>query len=356
MQPVSALFGYGVYLVELSTKGTEKIMLWCEATAFHEEPFDIEPELEESIITVSGALFGKNRIYIDTKKKIGGRGKTQNIPDGYLLDLSSAKEPKLYVVENELAKHEPLKHVAVQILEFSLSFETSQHRVKGIIKQALTGTPDTFALCQTYATANGFENVDVLLERMIYGEDRFNALVIIDELSDELEKVLISRFQFPVEILTLERYRDNKGTRLYRFEPFLSDIALTVPDGKSGLPPIDPSDLNTIVVPAREDGFQETFLGENRWHAIRIHSSMLPKIKFIAAYRVYPESAITHVAPVSSIEQWKDTNKYVVNFTQPATSISPIRLVQKGQVKAPQGPRYTSKARLDQAKSLDDVF
>ena len=33
------------------------------------------------------------------------------------------------------------------------------------------------------------------------------------------------------------------------------------------------------MVPAREDGFNETFLAENRWYAIRIHSSMLPKIR-----------------------------------------------------------------------------
>jgi hypothetical protein len=332
-------------------------MLWSEAAAaFHEEPFDVEDELEEAILAVSGALFGKNRIYIPLKKKIGERRGIQNIPDGYLLDLSSAKEPKLYVVENELAKHEPLRHIAAQILEFSLSFETSPHRMKGFIKQALTATPLAFSACQAYAAANGLENVDVLLERMIYGPERFNALVVIDELSAELEKVLISRFQFPVEILTLERYRDDHGSRLYRFEPFLSDVAPGATEGKPGLPPIDPSEIDMIVVPAREEGFQETFLGENRWYAIRIHSSMLANIKFIAAYRVAPESAVTHVAPVASIEQWKDTNKYVVNFTQPAIPIEPIRLVPRGQVKAPQGPRYTSKARLDQAKSLDDVF
>ena len=61
-------------------------------------------------------------------------------------------------------------------------------------------------MCKKYAAANGFENVDVLLERIIYGEHRFNALVIIDELSPDLETALISRFKFPVEILTLERY------------------------------------------------------------------------------------------------------------------------------------------------------
>lgn len=31
---------------------------------------------------------------IDVKKLIGARGKTQNIPDGYLLDLSSPQAPR----------------------------------------------------------------------------------------------------------------------------------------------------------------------------------------------------------------------------------------------------------------------
>lgn len=331
-------------------------MLWSAEVEFHEEPFEKEAELEKAILEVSDVLFGENRIYLDTKKKIGGKGKTQNIPDGYLIDLSSTKEPKLYVVENELAKHDPLKHVAVQILEFSLSFETSPHRVKNIVKEALTAVQGSFKVCENYTKATGLDNVDVLLEHMIYGQDRFNALVVIDELAEELEKVLISRFQFPVEILTLERYRDKDGKRLYRFEPFLSDVTPVGAEGKTGLPPIDPTELDTIIVPAREDGFQETFLGENRWYQIRIHSSMRPKIKFIAAYRAAPVSAITHVAPVASIAQWKDTSKYVVNFAQPATEIGPLSLVHKGSVKAPQSPRYTTKERLGKAANLDEVF
>ena len=168
-------------------------MLWNKQTVYHEEPFSLESDLEKAILEVSAALFGENRLYLEIKRKIG-KGNTKNIPDGYLIDLSSTKEPKLYVVENELAKHDPLKHIAVQILEFSLSFETSQHRVKNIVKQALTAKAEALKTCQTYASEHGFENVDVLLERMIYGEDRFNALVIIDELSEELEKVLITRF------------------------------------------------------------------------------------------------------------------------------------------------------------------
>lgn len=59
---------------------------------------------------------------------------------------------------------------------------------------------------------------------------------------------------------------------------------------------------------------------------------------------------------VSSIEQWRDTNKYVLNFGAPATPIGPLRLQPHGKVKAPQAPRYTSYGRLMTAKTMDEVF
>src|SRR5712692_4868771 len=105
-------------------------MLWTRERQYRDEPFETETELEEAILAVAPSLFGEARFYLDAKRLIGIRGKTRNIPDGYLIDLSSARDPKLFVVENELAKHEPLRHVAVQILEFSLSFEASPHLVK----------------------------------------------------------------------------------------------------------------------------------------------------------------------------------------------------------------------------------
>jgi hypothetical protein len=114
--------------------------------------------------------------------------------------------------------------------------------------------------------------------------------------------------------------------------------------------------IDTIVVPAQEEGFQEVFLGENCWYAIRIHSSMIPKIRYIAVYQVAPVSAITYLAEVASIEPWKDTQKYCVNFKEPAHKIGPIPLVSGGRVIAPRNIRYTSFARLQKASSLDDVF
>lgn len=114
--------------------------------------------------------------------------------------------------------------------------------------------------------------------------------------------------------------------------------------------------VDTIVVPAKEEGFQEVFLRENRWHEIRIHQSMIPRIKYIAAYQVAPISAVTHWAPVKNILPWENTGKFVVNFTEPAKEIEHINLVPKSRVKAPQAPRYTSFSRLKQAKTMDDLF
>ncbi len=337
-------------------------MFWTPKDQYLNDPFEAESQLEAAIAEVSARLFGPNRIYLDVKKLIGGKGKTKNIPDGYLIDLTSKKEPRLFVVENELASHDPLNHVAVQILEFSLSFETSPFKLKAILKEALKAHKAGHQMCEAYAAANGFENVDYLLERLIQKDNAFNALVIIDELDDELETLLLSRFKFPVEILTLRRFKTEAGQTAYEFVPFLADLAGPAKETEEhaaiGKEEVDPSELDTIVVPAQEEGFQETFITENRWYQIRIHSSMVSRIKYIAAYRTAPVSAITHVALVKDIALWKEGPKYVLNFNEPAKEIGPIKLVPKpnGTVKAPQAPRYTSYDRLMKATNLDEAF
>jgi len=190
-------------------------------------------------------------------------------------------------------------------------------------------------------------------------DDAFRALVIIDELEDELERILTSSLRFPVEILTFQRFRSSSGALLYSFEPFLYGISVqsTTRAADSGNTPLlDPSELDTIVVPAREEGFNTVFLGENMWRAIRIHESMIPRIRYAAAYQVAPVSAITHVAEVDRIERWKDTQKYAIYFKGSAQAVGPIRWVPDGRVMAPQNSRYTSFARLRAAHTLDDVF
>lgn len=331
-------------------------VIWTSEGIFRQVGYSSESDLESAITQVQQRLFGPNRVYLDIKKRIGVKGGTRNIPDGYLIDLSG-KTPRLYVVETELASHDPLRHIAVQILQFSLSFESEQRAVKGIVFNALQQDQTAKELCERYAADHGYRNLDHLLESMVY-EGPFAALVIIDEMPESLESILAKKFQFGVEVLELARYQNDKGDRFYRFEPFLADIAQDIPGipTQKEKPTVDTSEIDTIVVPAHEDGFEETFISENRWYAIRIHGSMRPQIKYIAAYRVAPVSAITHIATVRSIEPWRDTQKFVLNFAEPAEEIEPIRLGTKGKGKAPQAPRYTSKSRLEAAKTLDDIW
>jgi len=113
--------------------------------------------------------------------------------------------------------------------------------------------------------------------------------------------------------------------------------------------------LDTIIVPAQQEGFERVFLGEKCWYAIRISGGMLPKIKFIAAYRTLPESKVTHYAPVASIEPYGEEGKYKLIFTEPAKPIGPIPFAD-APLGSMQGPRYTSLAKLQKAKKLMDLF
>jgi hypothetical protein len=323
---------------------------------FNRVDYESENDLEEAILLVQHQLFGEGRIYLDVKRKIGRSGGVRNIPDGYLIDIRG-RTPRLYVVENELARHDPLRHIAVQILQFSLSFEQDGRRVKRILFEALSDAPEAIQMCRDYVTRYNYRNLDHLLEYLVF-EAPFSALVIIDDMQDNLENILAKKFNFGVEVLQLVRYANEFDEHIYQFEPFLADAQLDAASAPSnGHDEIDVSELDTVVVPARHEGFEDTFIEEDRWYSIRMHGSMRPQIKYIAVYRIRPISAITHIAPVASIEPWQDTDKFVVNFAAPAEELErPVEYVSDGRVTAPQNLRYTTRERLLNAHTLDDIW
>ena len=115
------------------------------------------------------------------------------------------------------------------------------------------------------------------------------------------------------------------------------------------------SEKNTIIVPAKQEGFERVFLGQDCWYAIRISGGMLNKIKFIAAYQTAPVSAITHIAPVEKIEPFGDGGKYKLIFSESARAIPPIPYddAPKGSM---QNSRYTSRELFEKATKLTDVL
>ncbi len=121
-----------------------------------------------------------------------------------------------------------------------------------------------------------------------------------------------------------------------------------------------------VVVPANvrdNEGvtrFRSAFLGENErnehcWFSIRIHSSRLDKIRYIAVYQSSPTSAVTHYAPVDKIESYGDSGKYKLVFAEPASKMA-VPIENKGDGIAPRSPFYTTLTKLKSAKTLADIY
>lgn len=149
------------------------------------------------------------------------------------------------------------------------------------------------------------------------------------------------------------------GLRAFEIPRPIAGAALASPTVTNGSPmPLgsEMGQLDTVIVPAWPDGFRKTFLGESRWHEIRISGGMLQKIKYIAAYVTQPESQITHYARVGKIIPYGEGKKYELIFTEPAEPLK--RPIPRGD--APQGfiqgPRYTTFEKLLKADKLTNLF
>ena len=184
-------------------------------------------------------------------------------------------------------------------------------------------------------------NINELLDKVIF-DNKPAAIIVIDEATDELYNVM-AQLTMSTEVIEAQTYVCG-DKKLHRFSPFKDEV---ITDLSSD---IEADELDTIVVPAREDGFNEEFVKNNRWFAIRISSTMLDKIKYVAAYQVAPVSGITHLAEVDRIEKYKVFFKYGTT-----KKISKISLGKKKGM-APQSPRYSSYKTIVTAKTLDDLW
>jgi len=121
--------------------------------------------------------------------------------------------------------------------------------------------------------------------------------------------------------------------------------------------PLTGGKWDTIVIPAREDGFNRVFLGEDCWYAIRMNAKELPKFKYIAAYQVAPVSAITHIAEIDEIVPYQNSGKYLVRFKSKAKVLEkPIALTEGKVGSQPQSPRYTTYEKIMGSSKLEDLW
>lgn len=213
------------------------------------------------------------------------------------------------------------------------------------------------------------QNFDRIMLRV---NEKYNVnLPLSDEINrDSVEIILIARKYSKADLQIIES--DIYNITFIRYEWFAKSnenyllfeyLNNTPEEEKAGRPAQQKEEkrekefeYDTLIVPAHEDGFQEAFLGKNAWWAIRISTKNIDKIKYIAAYRAAPISAITHWATVEKIKKYKDTNKYIVHFKGKAKKIKPIKLISTKKGVAPRAPRYTTYKKLRVAKNFQDVF
>ncbi len=321
----------------------------------HEQiSFDREDEFEKCVISLADRIFGQSTIYVDVKKRMHGNG-IISIPDGYVVDLADPQEPRLFIVENEIVSHDPFKHIGIQMLRFATSFEDAKTLVRNFIMEEIAKNPESLKRLESGCAESSSRNIDNYLDQAVYRD--FRGLVVIDEARPELYRV-IEKINADISVLELKTYETPDGSRSHLFdtlydeydpEPTTKDVKIDRAARRARRAVSD-----TVIVPAREDGFREVFLGENRWYSIRIGAAMKEKIRYIAGYQVAPVSAVTHIAEVQEIRPWKDTGKYVVVFKEPAQEIGPLPV--KDSNKSPQGPVYVRREDLLKADCLEDAM
>ena len=263
-----------------------------------------EKEFEQEIVNNSKAIFGEKTLYLDVKKKLANDN-IVTIPDGYLIDCSFEKDPRLYIIENELSKHDPYKHIGEQLLKFGISYKPSGRKIKSFLLENISKDKLKEEFISSYLSKAGLRNIDAMLEEIIF-EKPVAAIVIIDQITSDIENVL-KQLTMNIDLLEFQTFIRGDD-KIHKYEPFQEELRSIV---ESKSPSINIEDLDTIVVPARPDGFERVFLGQNSWFAIRISSSMLSRIKYIAGYQANPVSAITHYAEVDRIEKYQDGIKYI---------------------------------------------
>lgn len=114
---------------------------------------------------------------------------------------------------------------------------------------------------------------------------------------------------------------------------------------------------DTIIVPARKDGFDQVFLKEKQWYDIRISNNRIGNIKYIAAYQVAPIKAIVYYAKVKEIIESDNVPGYkkIIFDGDPIELETPIKLGENIAL-APQNSRYVYFSQLMSAKTLDELF
>ena len=324
--------------------------IFFEGTLYELEDFANEQELEDAVVRHSRLIFGEETVYVDVKKKVKTkRGGLGSIPDGYLISFFD-NSPKLFVVENEISQHDELE-IGQQLMKYQATFNEGQYKTKTILSNAIRKDRELHHDVERLRKETNLPNISELLDEIIFRKPP-GYLVVIDEASERLRKIL-RVLESPPEVVEIKKYVRQNQVILH-----FSDFEFAQVKEATSKKVRTIADVDTIVCPARAEGFREVFLGQNRWYAIRMSAAMIPQIKYVAMYETKPYSGIRWIGYVQNIKPYEETDKFEIILSKREKLEHPLRLADEEKRKglAPQGPRYTRMELIQKAKKLSDIF
>jgi predicted transport protein len=190
---------------------------------FVEAQFKLEDDFEELVRSQSKMLFGKDTIFIYTKRKLKGVVLGATIPDGFLFDLTDLENPEFYLVEVELQKHDFYKHIFPQITKF-FGFFRSQTSQNDLVEKLFSIINADTALRAEFKKFLGDKEIFKFLKDIC--EDSQNILLVIDGDKVELPEIIntyTDTWGKLVRILKVKKFT-NEGESLLSVEPDFVDI------------------------------------------------------------------------------------------------------------------------------------
>jgi hypothetical protein len=287
---------------------------------FEAHSFATERAFEAVVVQLADELFGPRTVYLPARARIADAATgIAGVPDGYLLDLTAPERPRLRLVEVELARHDPLRHIGAQILRFAAAYRGGTLALKRALSGRLDAEPTLAARAARLGSEAGFTTLDAMLEAVLAAREA-QSVVVIDEASTALAQIIKHIVPTP-EILEVRAFVPRGGQDLRR--ALFQYTPLHRADACTQTAPAAP---DTLVVPVQGAVLQSVFLGERRWYAVPLPAGAHESIQFIAACIVSPQEAVTHIAPVREIRPYRATSRWEILLAEPATPLGPLPL------------------------------
>ena len=160
-----------------------------------------ELQLEEILKEHSKEIFGEDSLYFDVKRRISSKSRIVSIPDGYLIDFYD--DYPWYVVEVELSRHSPHKHIVSQLNKFRSGIKNpeTQKEIVDALYSDIKDDPFKEAFVKKKLDTKDMHH---FLSKTI-SEKEPEYIIVIDELKEELEEACEIFDPWFIEIKTFVR-------------------------------------------------------------------------------------------------------------------------------------------------------